>query len=67
VPKPTGGAHLAHADAADTLRRVLVAALHDLLPLGPATLVARRRRRFRAFGAGQEPVGDTANGSEDGS
>jgi acetyl-CoA carboxylase carboxyl transferase alpha subunit/acetyl-CoA carboxylase carboxyl transferase beta subunit len=60
VPEPAGGAHLAHAEAADALRRVLVAALRDLLPLDPASLVARRRRRFRAFGAGAAPVGGSA-------
>jgi acetyl-CoA carboxylase carboxyl transferase subunit beta len=52
VPEPPGGAHTAHLEAADALRRTLTGALRELLAMDPRRLVADRRHRFRAFGAG---------------
>lgn len=51
VPEPEPAAHGDPAGAADLLRRALTASLTGLLDVPPATLVRRRRQRFRRYGA----------------
>ena len=51
VPEPYPAAHGDPAGAADLLRRAVAANLAPLLTVPPATLVRRRRQRFRRFGA----------------
>ncbi|WP_434739926.1 acetyl-CoA carboxylase carboxyltransferase subunit alpha [Micromonospora sp. SH-82] len=51
VPEPPGGAQSAPAVAAELLRRAVAANLTPLLDVPPATLVRRRRERFRRYGA----------------
>jgi acetyl-CoA carboxylase carboxyl transferase subunit alpha len=54
IPEPVGGAHRAPAAAADTLRKWIVAQLHDLKRIDPDVLVKRRYDRFRKLGACRE-------------
>ena len=56
LPEPGGGTHTSYPQAADTLRRVVADALRELSGLTPARLIARRRARFRSFGAPGAPV-----------
>ncbi|NJC12348.1 acetyl-CoA carboxylase carboxyl transferase subunit beta [Micromonospora profundi] len=51
VPEPASAAHDDPAETADRLRAALLANLLPLLDVPPATLVRRRRQRFRRFGA----------------
>lgn len=51
IPEPEGGAHTDPAAVAETLRAVIVGALHELAAVDRARLVEGRRRRFRRFGA----------------
>ncbi|MFI5833555.1 acetyl-CoA carboxylase carboxyltransferase subunit alpha [Micromonospora sp. NPDC051300] len=51
VPEPSPAAHGDPAGAAEHLRRAVAANLAPLLTVPPATLVRRRRQRFRRFGA----------------
>lgn len=51
VREPAGGAHRDPAAAAELLRRALAATLYELATEDPGSLVANRRRRYRAFGA----------------
>ncbi|MFG3601141.1 acetyl-CoA carboxylase carboxyltransferase subunit alpha [Micromonospora chersina] len=51
VPEPRPAAHGDPAAAAELLRRAVTANLAPLLAVPPATLVRRRRQRFRRFGA----------------
>ncbi|MBY8870333.1 acetyl-CoA carboxylase carboxyltransferase subunit alpha [Micromonospora sp. PLK6-60] len=51
VPEPAGGAQADPGAAADLLRRALAANLEPLWDTPVATLVRRRRQRFRRFGA----------------
>ncbi|NES13049.1 MULTISPECIES: acetyl-CoA carboxylase carboxyltransferase subunit alpha [unclassified Micromonospora] len=51
VPEPRPAAHGDPAAAADLLGRALAANLTALLDVPPATLVRRRRQRFRRYGA----------------
>ncbi|MEV0157806.1 acetyl-CoA carboxylase carboxyltransferase subunit alpha [Micromonospora sp. NPDC050686] len=51
VPEPAGGAHADPGGAADLLRRAVAANLEPLWDTPVATLVRRRRQRFRRFGA----------------
>lgn len=52
VPEPEGGTQADHVAAGQHLRNALVTSLRELVPLDQHELVARRRARFRAFGAG---------------
>lgn len=51
VPEPRPAAHGDPAAAAELLGRAVTANLAPLLSVPPATLVRRRRQRFRRFGA----------------
>ncbi|QLQ36187.1 acetyl-CoA carboxylase carboxyltransferase subunit alpha [Micromonospora robiginosa] len=51
VPEPGPAAHGDPAGAAELLGRAVAANLAPLLTVPPATLVRRRRQRFRRFGA----------------
>ncbi|MFG2052739.1 acetyl-CoA carboxylase carboxyltransferase subunit alpha [Micromonospora sp. NPDC048930] len=51
VPEPEPAAHGDPAGAADRLGRAVAANLAALLDVPPATLVRRRRQRFRRYGA----------------
>ncbi|MEU9510518.1 acetyl-CoA carboxylase carboxyltransferase subunit alpha [Micromonospora sp. NPDC048170] len=51
VPEPAPGAHHDPEAAARALREAVLAHLLPLLDVPPATLVRRRRQRFRRFGA----------------
>ncbi|MEH0843978.1 acetyl-CoA carboxylase carboxyltransferase subunit alpha [Micromonospora sp. CPCC 205711] len=51
VPEPPGGAHADPEQAGALLRRAVAANLAPLLDVPAATLVRRRRQRFRRFGA----------------
>ncbi|MEH0972455.1 acetyl-CoA carboxylase carboxyltransferase subunit alpha [Micromonospora sp. CPCC 205546] len=51
VPEPAPAAHHDPAGAARALREAVLAHLLPLLDVPPATLVRRRRQRFRSFGA----------------
>ncbi|MFC4147512.1 acetyl-CoA carboxylase carboxyltransferase subunit alpha [Micromonospora mangrovi] len=51
VPEPAPAAHHDPSTAADLLRAALSANLAPLLDVPPATLVRRRRQRFRRYGA----------------
>ncbi|MFC0032920.1 acetyl-CoA carboxylase carboxyltransferase subunit alpha [Micromonospora chaiyaphumensis] len=51
VPEPAPAAHGDPAGAAELLGRAVAANLAPLLAVPPATLVRRRRQRFRRFGA----------------
>ncbi|SBW25100.1 Acetyl-coenzyme A carboxylase carboxyl transferase subunits beta/alpha [Candidatus Protofrankia californiensis] len=56
VPEPEGGADADPLHIATTLRDALTATLRPLRSVEPGALVARRRARFRAFGAGHPPL-----------
>jgi acyl-CoA carboxylase subunit beta len=59
VPEPVGGAQADPGQAADNLRRALLQALGELLPLSADELVAQRAARFESFGARVgEPCGE---------
>ncbi|MET7467939.1 acetyl-CoA carboxylase carboxyltransferase subunit alpha [Micromonospora sp. NPDC005686] len=64
VPEPRPAAHADPGGAAELLRRAVAANLAPLLTVPPATLVRRRRQRFRRFGAarsaGPSPAGTSA-------
>jgi acetyl-CoA carboxylase carboxyl transferase alpha subunit len=51
IPEPDGGAHEDPVAAAANLKAAIVSGLADLLDLDRETLLERRYRRFRAFGA----------------
>ncbi|WP_259275968.1 acetyl-CoA carboxylase carboxyltransferase subunit alpha, partial [Micromonospora chalcea] len=51
VPEPRPAAHADPGGAAELLRLAVAANLAPLLTVPPATLVRRRRQRFRRFGA----------------
>ncbi|GAA2718209.1 acetyl-CoA carboxylase carboxyltransferase subunit alpha [Micromonospora olivasterospora] len=51
VAEPAGGTQADPAAAAELLRAAVLANLTPLLDVPPATLVRRRRQRFRRFGA----------------
>ncbi|WP_229401446.1 acetyl-CoA carboxylase carboxyltransferase subunit alpha [Micromonospora okii] len=51
VPEPAPAAHADPDAAGEALRRAVLANLTPLLDVPPATLVRRRRQRFRRFGA----------------
>jgi acetyl-CoA carboxylase carboxyl transferase beta subunit/acetyl-CoA carboxylase carboxyl transferase alpha subunit len=53
VPEPAGGTQTDHVAAGQNLKDALLDNLRDLLPLDGSALVADRRARFRAFGAGR--------------
>lgn len=53
VPEPAGGTQADHVTAGQNLKDALLDNLRDLLPLDGSALVADRRARFRAFGAGR--------------
>lgn len=53
VPEPEGGTQADHVAAGQHLRNALLDSLRALLPLESDQLIADRRARFRAFGAGQ--------------
>ncbi|RKN40589.1 acetyl-CoA carboxylase carboxyltransferase subunit alpha [Micromonospora endolithica] len=55
VPEPEPAAHADPAAAARALREAVLANLLPLLDVPPATLVRRRRQRFRRFGAANRP------------
>ncbi|WP_239334353.1 acetyl-CoA carboxylase, carboxyltransferase subunit beta [Frankia sp. CiP3] len=52
IPEPEGGADADPLHAATAIRHALTDTLRLLLSVGQADLVARRRARFRCFGAG---------------
>ncbi|HEY0449064.1 acetyl-CoA carboxylase, carboxyltransferase subunit beta [Actinophytocola sp.] len=52
VPEPAGGTQADNVAAGQHLRAALLASLRELLPLDDTQLIADRRARFRAFGAG---------------
>ena len=56
VPEPDGGNGADHVEAARRVRAALVTALVPLLDVDPASLVARRRARFRSFGTAEPEV-----------
>jgi acyl-CoA carboxylase subunit beta len=57
VGEPEGGAQEDPVAAAANLKTAIVASLHELLPLAPDELLARRYDRFRMFGApDRQPV-----------
>ncbi|GAA4563475.1 hypothetical protein GCM10023176_07510 [Micromonospora coerulea] len=58
VPEPPPAAHHDPAAAAELLARAVAANLAPLLDVPPATLVRRRRQRFRRYGAAR--AGDPA-------
>ncbi|MFI7211147.1 acetyl-CoA carboxylase carboxyltransferase subunit alpha [Micromonospora maritima] len=61
VPEPYPAAHGDPVGAAELLGRAVAANLAPLLSVPPATLVRRRRQRFRRFGAARStvmPAGD---------
>ncbi|SBT42241.1 acetyl-CoA carboxylase carboxyltransferase subunit alpha [Micromonospora auratinigra] len=64
VPEPAPAAHADPVAAADLLRRAVTANLAGLLDVPPATLVRRRRQRFRRYGAARSTVGGPADGAE---
>lgn len=51
IPEPLGGAHVDVAEICLRVGRRIAHALDELSGLDPATLVARRYRKFRALGA----------------
>lgn len=53
VPEPEGGTQADNVAAGQNLRNALLDSLRELLPLDSTQLIADRRARFRAFGAGQ--------------
>jgi acetyl-CoA carboxylase alpha subunit len=53
VPEPAGGTQADTVAAGQHLRNALLDSLRELLPLEESQLVAERRARFRAFGAGR--------------
>ncbi|HEV7648838.1 MAG TPA: acetyl-CoA carboxylase, carboxyltransferase subunit beta [Actinophytocola sp.] len=53
VPEPAGGTQADHVAAGQHLRNALLDSLRELLPLERNQLIADRRARFRAFGAGR--------------
>ncbi|MEU4666303.1 acetyl-CoA carboxylase carboxyl transferase subunit beta, partial [Micromonospora chalcea] len=53
-------AHADPAGAAELLRRAVAANLAPLLTVPPATLVRRRRQRFRRFGAARSATAGPA-------
>ncbi|WP_433310755.1 acetyl-CoA carboxylase carboxyltransferase subunit alpha [Micromonospora chersina] len=57
VPEPRPAAHGDPAAAAELLGRAVTANLAPLLAVPPATLVRRRRQRFRRFGAARAADG----------
>ncbi|HEY8340032.1 MAG TPA: acetyl-CoA carboxylase carboxyltransferase subunit alpha [Egibacteraceae bacterium] len=56
VPEPAGGAHCDPGEAAANVQTAIIEALGALLPETSADLVARRYRRFRAFGTAAQPL-----------
>ncbi|MBP1783770.1 MULTISPECIES: acetyl-CoA carboxylase carboxyltransferase subunit alpha [Micromonospora] len=60
VPEPRPAAHADPAGAAELLRRAVAANLAPLLTVPPATLVRRRRQRFRRFGAARSATAGPA-------
>ncbi|MFF5174590.1 acetyl-CoA carboxylase carboxyltransferase subunit alpha [Micromonospora sp. NPDC000089] len=56
VPEPDGGAQADPERAVQLLRRAVAANLTPLLDMPTATLVRRRRQRFRRFGAARVSV-----------
>jgi acetyl-CoA carboxylase carboxyl transferase subunit beta len=56
VPEPEPAAHHDPAAAAELLRAAVAANLAPLLEVPPATLVRRRRQRFRRYGAARSAV-----------
>ncbi|MFC6087552.1 acetyl-CoA carboxylase carboxyl transferase subunit alpha, partial [Sphaerisporangium aureirubrum] len=52
IPEPEGGAHRDPALTGRRVRAAVTAALHELIPLDAAALVAARHRRYRRFGTG---------------
>jgi acetyl-CoA carboxylase carboxyl transferase subunit alpha len=66
VPEPSGGAHMAPAEAAHLLGAALAHHLESLVSVKPAELRRARERKFAAMGSafitrqhleGDEPVG----------
>lgn len=51
VPEPLGGAHRDYAQAAATLKKILLEELKSLKKLKPAKLVEQRIRKFSSMGA----------------
>ncbi|MEU8300720.1 acetyl-CoA carboxylase carboxyltransferase subunit alpha [Micromonospora sp. NPDC048909] len=56
VPEPPGAAHAEPEAVARTLRNAVLGALLPLLDVPAATLVRRRRQRFRRFGAARAGI-----------
>nr|QLJ96494.1 acetyl-CoA carboxylase carboxyltransferase subunit alpha [Micromonospora carbonacea] len=56
VPEPAPAAHADPEAAGELLRRAVLAHLTPLLDVPPATLIRRRRQRFRRFGAARSGV-----------
>jgi len=54
IPEPEGGAHADPTAAVETMRRVLIREVRDLLCREPEQLVARRYQRYRRFGGPAE-------------
>ncbi|MEV4695916.1 acetyl-CoA carboxylase carboxyltransferase subunit alpha, partial [Micromonospora echinospora] len=60
VPEPRPAAHADPSGAAELLRRAVAANLAPLLTVPSATLVRRRRQRFRRFGAARSATAGPA-------
>jgi len=54
ITEPLGGAHRNTAGAAESVRKWIVAQLHELKRVDPDVLVKRRYDRFRKLGSYQE-------------
>jgi acetyl-CoA carboxylase carboxyl transferase subunit beta len=53
VPEPAGGAHIDAGAVAQAVKGAVVRQLRELLVKAPEQLLAERRARYRAFGAGR--------------
>jgi acetyl-CoA carboxylase carboxyl transferase subunit alpha len=60
IAEPLGGAHRDPALAAETLRKWIVAQLHELKRIDPDVLVKQRYERFRKLGTVRETSGEAA-------
>ncbi|MCP4217483.1 MAG: acetyl-CoA carboxylase carboxyltransferase subunit alpha [bacterium] len=55
VEEPAGGAHEDHDTAFKRLKKTLTAAIKELLPIDPGTLLEQRYQKYRNIGAFSEP------------
>jgi acetyl-CoA carboxylase carboxyl transferase subunit alpha len=60
IEEPIGGAHRNPGATAESLRKWIVAQLHDLKRTDPDVLVKQRYERFRKLGAVQETLAEPA-------